>query len=909
MLKISQQDSRDYRLITLDNGLTTLLVSDSEADKAAASMNVSVGSAGDPDDLAGLAHYLEHMLFLGTDRYPEIDAYQKYINSHGGSHNAFTAPRDTNYFFDIEPDALAGALERFSRFFIAPRFNADQLESERNVVHSEYQARLRDDSRRENDALHQILNSENPTTGFSVGSRETLGDRPEGEPSLRERVIDFYENHYGAGVMNLVVIAPQPLDELEALVRDNFSEVPNRGLERETIEAPLVEKEVLPVALAVKSLKESRRVSFLFPIADPQQDYAIKPASYLANLLGHEGTGSILAVLREAGLADGLSAGVSRNDGRHAFFTIDVSLTPEGAEQLPQVQATLFEAVDQLRQQGLEDWRYAEQADIAEQEFRFQQRGSPQHTATRLAMNLAYYPARDVQYAPYRMDGFDASLIESYLDKLTPDNLIRVYRGPEVAGTDTSPWFDAPYRVERRVDWTQAQALAGLTLPESNPFIPQDLTLLDAQDEAPTQILERDGFALWHQAYAGFDSPKVEWRFSLQNPQAAASAKDAALTRLLAGWLRDSLSETFYPARLAGHGFDAYAHARGMTLSFSGWRDGQAPLIRNTIDQLINADIGDASVARVRYQLARQWRNAPQEPLYHQASRVIGELLLRPQWPRQAMLDALDGLDAEDLRDYRRRFLEDLRIEAMAVGNLNAELAREEGLMVAKRLEPSLDASRIPELEPLDVSADLPVIHPDSDRQDSLVLRYLQGPSRALDDQANLSLLGQLIATPFYTELRTRKQLGYIVQAGYQPLLEAPGVNLLVQSPSASSEEIGTHIDAFLEEFSGYLSTLDEETLAPHRQAVRDRLLQRATSLSELTNRHWQALARGDTDFDHRQRLAETVMTTSPEALRQAWQSLIQAPEVRVVFDQDDAPSDLVELSSQLQALSSGAES
>ena len=230
--RVSPHDERDYRVLTLENGLTALLVSDPKADKAAASLNVSVGSAQDPQDLAGLAHFLEHMLFLGTEPYPEADAYQGYLTRHGGNHNAFTAPQDTNYFFTIEPDALEGALDRFSQFFIAPLFNADRLESERNVVHSEYMARIRDEGRRENDVLDRLLNPDHPFTGFSVGSRRTLADRPDDEPSLRERVIDFYESHYGANVMHLAVVAPQPLDELENLVATRFAGVLDRGLDR-----------------------------------------------------------------------------------------------------------------------------------------------------------------------------------------------------------------------------------------------------------------------------------------------------------------------------------------------------------------------------------------------------------------------------------------------------------------------------------------------------------------------------------------------------------------------------------------------------------------------------------------------------------------------------------------------------
>ncbi|WP_355659487.1 insulinase family protein [Halomonas salifodinae] len=898
----SPQDIRDYRLLTLDNGLTALLVHDPEADKAAASMNVSVGSADDPEDLAGLAHFLEHMLFLGTEPFPEADAYQGYINRHGGSHNAFTAPYDTNYFFDIEPQALPGALDRFSQFFIAPLFNADQLESERNIVHSEYQARIRDEARREFDVLDQFLNPEHPSTGFSVGSRETLADPADGEPSLRERVIDFYERHYDTQVMHLALIAPQPLDELETLVRERFGAIRDRGLETAAIGVPLVLDEPLPLALETQSLRDRQQVRFLFPIPDPIRDYPFKPVDFLANLLGHEGEGSLLAVLREAGLADALSAGLTRSDGEQALFAVTLSLTPEGAERLDTLQASLFAAIEEIREQGLEAWRYEEQARLAEQQFRFLQHGAPIRGVTRLAMNLAYYPAEDVLYAPYRMDDFDAERLAPYLQALTPERLIRLYSGPEVEGEATSPWFHAPYRAEPRVEWPEATPLNGLALPQRNPFIAQDLELLGHQDPRPELRLEAQGARLWHQAHSGFRTPQVEWRFSLQHPAAAESPREAALTQLLAGWLDDSLNEAFYPARLAGQHFTAYAHARGLTLSFSGWRDRQPLVMREALAQLIEGEITEESLARVKQRLAREWRNAPQAALYLQANRTLGEALIRPQWPTTALLEALDALDGDALRAYRRDFLEALRIEAMAIGDLGAEPASREAQMVFDALTPGLDAEAIPALTPL-AARQLPPLRPDSQRQESLLLRYLQGPDRSLASQAELAVLGQLLSTPFYTRLRTEEQLGYVVNAGYRPLLDAPGIALLVQSPETGSQAIGERIDAFLETFDATLAGLDDDTLVPYRQAVRDQLLARDTSLGQLTDRLWRGLALGDDTFDRRERLAAEVMAVDSERLRRAWQALRSRAPLNVAFDPGDAPSDVPALSRSLAPL------
>lgn len=896
----SPNDSRDYRALTLDNGLEVLLVSDPEADRAAASMNVSVGSAQDPQATPGLAHFLEHMLFLGTDRYPEADSYQQYLSQHGGNHNAFTASQDTNYFFDIEPSALSGVLDRFSRFFIAPRFNPEYVERERNAVHSEYQARLRDDGRRINEALDQALNPEHPTTGFSVGSLATLNDD---EQSLRKALIDFYKNHYGANVMHLAVVAPQSLDSLETLVRERFAEIPDRGLTRAEIPERLLTSEQLPAKLAAQSLGERRQVRFLFPVDDPIGDYRNKSLSYLANLLGHEGEGSLLAALREAGWADGLSAGGARSDGDDALFSVSISLTPEGAEHLDRIQASLFAMIERIRENGLDTWRYQEQARLAEQTFRFQQRGEPIHVASSLAMNLAYYPLEDVQYGNYRMDGFELDKASEILAQLTPERLLRVYSGPDVEGEQTTQWFDTPYRLTPVESWPQTTPLTGLKLPEPNPYIAEDLELLPLDKTKPELLADGEHYTLWHRPDSEFGTPRVEWRFSLQNPEASSSARYAALTQLLAGWLGDSLNEVLYPARLAGQEVSAYAHGRGITLSFSGWRDRQERVMQRVLDQLQEGEISADSVARVKLGLMREWRNAPQSPLYQQMSRTLGAALIRPQYSEAALLEAIEPLDAATLRDFRQRFLNRLYIESLVVGNLKPALARREGLLVINALAPSVDASMIPELTPLNVPASAPPLHPRSTRNDSAVLRYLQGPNRSLTSQARLAVLGQLIEAPFYTQLRTEEQLGYIVTAGYQSLLDAPGLSLMVQSPSADVGHIQARIDAFLEEFDTRVAQLDAAALKPYRDAVRDSLLERDPSLTSLTNRLWYQLALGDTDFNQRQRLAERVTALDVEGIHQAWQALRKAPGQVVTFSPGTTPSDVAALTSGYEPL------
>ncbi len=91
-----------------------MLVSDDSADKSAASLDVRVGSALDPRPLFGTAHFLEHMLFMGTEKYPSENEYSEYITNNGGMNNAFTSLTDTNYMFDSSNEGFEGALDRFA---------------------------------------------------------------------------------------------------------------------------------------------------------------------------------------------------------------------------------------------------------------------------------------------------------------------------------------------------------------------------------------------------------------------------------------------------------------------------------------------------------------------------------------------------------------------------------------------------------------------------------------------------------------------------------------------------------------------------------------------------------------------------------------------------------------------------
>jgi insulysin len=119
-----------------------LLIHDPEADKSGAAVDVKVGCSLDPKPLYGTAHFLEHMLFQGTEKYPKENEYSEFMQNNGGMNNAFTSLTNTNYHFDCSNDGFEEGLDRLAQFFISPKFSESSAEREVKAVDSEFNMSL-----------------------------------------------------------------------------------------------------------------------------------------------------------------------------------------------------------------------------------------------------------------------------------------------------------------------------------------------------------------------------------------------------------------------------------------------------------------------------------------------------------------------------------------------------------------------------------------------------------------------------------------------------------------------------------------------------------------------------------------------------------------------------------------------
>jgi len=488
----SKSDEREYRALVLPNELQVLLASDKKSEKAAAAMDVNVGHFSDPEEIPGLAHFLEHMLFLGTEKYPDENGYSAFLNDHGGRSNAFTSMEHTNYFFDVGFEHLQEALDRFAQFFIGPLFTESATGRELNAVDSEHAKNLQDDMWRTFQLEKTTSNPAHPYHKFATGDSGTLRDIPASAGiNVHSRLIEFHKRYYSANRMRLVVLGRDDLDTLEEWVSELFAAIPNTNADPPSYGPnaghPISEQHMGRIIEFVP-VKELRTIELTWPAPSLRDKYEIGPERYLSNLLGHEGPGSILSALKKLGWANELSCGLACNNSDFSFLKLTVDCTVEGIKHVSGIIRVVYAYLKVLQKNnflGVQEWLWKEVATQTANSFRFQSPSSPSNFVSGVASKLQLFPAERV-LASGLLRKYDRQVVVDLLDLLKPSRMQAMVADQNFqdVAMESEKWYKTKYRIRKFDEETLKTWEEGnldfdvdLHLPDPNEFLPTDFTI------------------------------------------------------------------------------------------------------------------------------------------------------------------------------------------------------------------------------------------------------------------------------------------------------------------------------------------------------------------------------------------------------------------------------------------------
>lgn len=865
-------DGRSYRTLELDNGLTALLIHDPDTDMAAASLHVHIGHYADPADRMGLAHFLEHMLFMGTDRYPDVEDYRKFIQGHGGSSNAGTGGEGTTYYFRVEQAHLDGAFDRFARFFVAPVLDPEFVDRERNAVHNEYSLKIRDEARRDRQVRKITTNPDHPESKFSVGNLDTLGDRD--DDVVYEDLKALYDAQYRAGQMTVAILGRESLDELEAMVREDLSEVPAGEGEHPERPAPFL-PEQLAVRIDTTPLEERREVELQFPLPSQNELWPKKPHSYLVTLLGDESEGTLAHQLRTQGLSDWLRTGLDGADD-YDLFKINIGLTKEGAENLDDVVTAVFEAIRLAETEGISQERYDQLAAKSALDFAWAEEAPPVSAVRGPVYNLHYRDPEHALDAGYQWGSFDPIPIREALGRMVPLNLRLMVVLPEGESKETidqtEVLYEVPYGVrplsdDERATWKEADSRLDVAMPPLNPYLPEDTSLVDGGDEpgVPERLTDiKDPLHHYHLTDTSFGVPKAQVRLQLIAPSASTEEHVAAI--LYSELLQDELLTFTYPIRQAGLSLGTRADDQGLSISIGGYDDRIDNVLADTLDRIQAFEPREERFALIQEATARNWRNMARDRPISQTARAMRAALDVDSLNLVDEVDVLEALTLDDVKAWGDKLDGEIGAALLTHGNLTAdesvvlgERVRERFQLVTSPPDPA-GVRDIPDGER--IVRDVAIDHADS----SIVIAMM-GNQRADNFRARWELLGQVLKTPFFGELRTKQQLGYVASAYSCEFDVWPGLCMYIQSSNTDPVTLEERIDAFLEDQKEAIAQMPEEEFEATRAGLVAQLREAPTRLSQRTGRLASDLYHQRLTFDSREVLAQQIETITKEDL------------------------------------------
>lgn len=841
--------NRKTSKIRLSNNLEAWIISDPLAEQSAGALSVNIGSWQDPIEYPGTAHFLEHMLFLGTKKYPVEDEFMSFISQGGGQTNAYTFTDRTVYAFSICHEKFVQAVDRFAQFFIDPLFNPSGLQREIHAINQENDKNLENDLWRGWMIFKETGNPKHPNHLFSTGNKNTLTNIP------RQSVKAWHRQHYSSDKMHLVLYSPLPLHILEQLVVTTFSLIPNNEYPLPTITQPLMSSEQLGSIIYLEPIQMKKQIGFVWELPEELVDDDTHSASLLAYILQSRAQNSLFEHLQKDGLIEDISVGVLRLSKKQALFQLDIEATQKGIFEIDSLIKQTFAVLESLQQSSIPTSLFEEQKALATLKYAYQHRTNAfnyvmKHVEGLLMEPLSTYPERTTVALKYDLDKINKLL--SYL-KLS--NCLTIVTAPEsltgIIPNHTEKWLGGKYNIEKLdlSPTSKAQVVSeNAGIPMVNPFLPNQLQLIGTDKDYinkpcwdPKLLTKDKSGILYFLQDRHYLTPQVACYFGVKTPSLNPSPYSQMLFDFFLISLQDKLGPMIYQANKAGIKLEATVTDLQLQIVVEGYSDKIDQVIINAFDAVNNFSLSPEKFARNKEKLLQTYYNRIDRLPIFLSHEVVSHILYPHSHRTHTLISHLQELDYDSFNVFLHTCLQKNFIEGLISGNYTES----DALLLWQKI-----LGKIPQNEfhlqehykkniLLLNSNDGPFkIIESTNRQGTALQLLLQSGPFSFETLASAKVFENIIKQPFFTTLRTQQQVAYIAHSNTK-LVENQLLHFFsVHSSTHHGDELLARFELFLEGYvKDFSASISEENFTQVTEMLMQKLRVPPVNLFDFTRK------------------------------------------------------------------------
>ncbi|PTL86899.1 MAG: pitrilysin [Candidatus Liberibacter europaeus] len=852
----SERNTRQYQAIKLSNEMIVLLESDPEAVESFASVSLPIGSMCDPNQQLGLAHYLEHMIFHGSKRYPVSRPIVEFVGKNGGSHNGMTGFHSTDFYLKVKNGALKAATDRLADALAEPLLDPIKADQERNIINSEATMYRSNDMFRRYQVRSETLNSVHPSSRFKIGNLETLSDKP--DSNLHSELKKFHHRYYSANLMKGFLYGKESLSQLAKIAAETFGRIPNRKASVPAITVPAITDKEKGIIVHYVPFQPNKNLSLEFRIANNLTEFRSKTDQYISYLIRHQSHNTLADWLLNNRFAEGIHAyTMPAIDGNSGMFVIGMELTDKGLEHRDKIIAAVFSYINLLKKGGIKSSYFNE---MARNMYNLYQNYSIVRgmSSGLLSNEMLYLPIANVLDADYIADRFNPQAISARLSELTPRNARIWFTSPNEPHNKEAYHLNAPYQVDKinpqqYEKWADLQKTIKFSLPELNPYIANDFSLIKSSRhyQHPELVYNQGNCQVFYMPSQHFaDEPQGEIFLNLRSEQSNKTAKSQISSWLLQylAWLK--ISQLNYQASVAGMYINLSSNL-GLQFRTSGYTQHLPELMIKVIKEYLAFTISEEEVAQAKSRYREQCEVSDN----HQAgSLALYPLSLEqvPFFERDQLLKELETITANDILKYRKDTIENAPLRAMVFGNLTPKQGIDTIKSVCNLLNNKGKKWGKKDIVVIDKEYKVNFENQANNTDNALAEIFIPIGYDKNKGFVLSSILAQILHGWFVEQLRTQEKLGYSLYASETILGKQWGIKFVLQSNNKTPAYLHTRYQNFYQLAFKKLKAMPKKEFEQYRKILLTELEQPPQSFYQEINRFMYALRQDDVHFDDR---------------------------------------------------------
>ncbi len=408
-------DYRKYYHNVLNNNIKYTIVTDKLLTESYVMIYVNSGSGNEPRGYDGLAHFLEHLIFFGSKKYPNIDLL-KFISDNGGSSNAFTSLTETAYFFNILDDNLEKVIDIFSNALLDPSFSENNVKSEMNNVNSEYMRGIQDDN---NIFIRFVLSLTDDFNLLAVGNNKTLS-----KPDIIDKIKEYHNNYYTTDNISICIVSSIDRVKIDKMINKYFSLLKKSVRKNDTYD--LLNKDLIIKNINktyyLQSISDINILVYIWNIPHKLLQFN-KEFDILSDILNNNSKLSLTIYLKNLGYINSINSSVDEI----GIFTIKISLTDMGLQHLETVENILFNFLDNIINYDNNEYaKYYNEKII--NEFKWNSVSDIISLCETICSNSFIYNPKDLLFGKYKIDKIKSDdEYRNYFNKyISRDKLLKI---------------------------------------------------------------------------------------------------------------------------------------------------------------------------------------------------------------------------------------------------------------------------------------------------------------------------------------------------------------------------------------------------------------------------------------------------------------------------------------------------